>query len=751
MRPTTPPSLPMTPPLQRGEVAVAVLDNGVYFHPDFALPRDPDFSRLYIPRVGVSDLIDNDRDPRPSGSNSHGTRVAGVIDQIADGSDGGDSVRILPVRISEDSGEFPDVENNFAEGGIYAINNGARVLNGSFALVLTVTISGRRIEKPNNRESISLPDNFISSLRTSNAVVVIAAGNSGWNSANGEARADRDQHLPSEPLDQTHSFALYPNMEMRVRGHWLAVVATDASEDEIAAYSNGCGNAMNWCLAASGVAPNYRNNNNAPVGRQPTGTSFAAPRVSAALAILFARHPMMNALQAVSVLLTTATDINGDGMDSVYGHGVLNLEEALRPQGATRLASQSALGGGDEFLSRDSYIDSSPAFGGAFRAANLTLGVLDDYDRVFSIAFSSRIDSQKDKFFNLSAADFFAPSVQTIDYQNGFSAKSSGERILSAQWGFSDDANRFHLRREFGGECKSPASYKTVSFAGERNQFDGCRSLRRINSFRESFSQFTNAAMLFGGIKASQTSAEYFRGNSNYDFGFRYADGDDYRQAAIRWGFSPHRLIHFAFEGGRIKERINLLGAKLRGGLGLESGGDTVYAKASALFSIDKAADAYASYISAKTKANPKRGGVIDGISNLYSRAFQLGINKDGIMAANDSIRFDVIRPLSVRRGRMDLEFIGGYAADESGGASYRRDSASINLAGDPPTIFALTYRRTLNANLFGETALGNLLGRNLRGGDLSFALSAARILNSPSQNYAASDSQFSADFRWEF
>ena len=738
MRPTTPTTTtPTMATLPMGEVAVAVLDNGVYFHPDFA-------SRLYIPRVGgTSDFIDSDRDATPSGSNSHGTRVAGVIHQFADGRNDGDSVRILPVRISEDSGEFPDVENNFAEGGIYAINNGARVLNGSFALVQTVTISGRRIEKPNNRESISLPDNFISSLRTSNAVVVIAAGNNGWNSANGRTM----------PQDQTHSFALYPNADARVLGHWLAVVAInpDDPDGRIARYSNGCGNAMNWCLAASGVADFYENNDNPPSGMPAEGTSFAAPKVSAALAILFARHPMMNALQAVSVLLTTATDINGDGMDSVYGHGVLNLPEALMPQGATRLASQSALEGGDEFLSRDSYIDSSPAFGGVFRAANLTLGVLDDYDRVFSIAFSSQIDSQKDKFFNLSAADFFAPSVQTIDYQNGFSAKSSGERILSAQWGFSDDANRFHLRREFGGECKSPASYKTVSFAGERNQFDGCRSLRRINSFRESFSQFTNAAMLFGGIKASQTSAEYFRGNSNYDFGFRYADGDDYRQAAIRLGFSPHRLIHFAVEGGRIKERINLLGAKLRGGLGLESGGDTAYAKASALFSIDKAADVYASYISAKTKANPKKGGVIDGISNLYSRAFQLGINKDGIMAANDSIRFDVIRPLSVRRGRMDLEFIGGYAADESGGASYRRDSASINLAGDPPTIFALTYRRTLNANLFGETALGNLLGRNLRGGDLSFALSAARILNSPSQNYAASDSQFSADFRWEF
>ena len=734
MRPTTPP-LPTTLLPEMDEVAVAVLDNGVYFHPDFALPRDPDFSRLYIPRVGVSDLIDNDRDPRPSGSDSHGTRVAGVIDQIADGSDGGDSVRILPVRISNDEGEFPEVENHFARGGIYAINNGAKILNGSFALE-TVTISaGREIEKPNNRESISLPDNFISSLRTSNAVVVIAAGNNGWNSANGRTMLQ----------DQTHSFALYPNADARVRGHWLAVAATNPNTGNIAAYSNGCGNAMQWCLAASGVADENR-----PLS-SPTGTSFAAPKVSAALAILFARDPMMNAPQVINLLFATATDAGAMGTDSVYGRGVLNLAQALRPQGATRLASQSALEGGDEFLSRDSYIDSSPAFGGAFRAANLTLGVLDDYDRVFSIAFSSRIDSQKDKFFNLSAADFFAPSVQTIDYQNGFSAKSSGERILSAQWGFSDDANRFHLRREFGGECKSPTSYKTVSFAGERNQFDGCRSLRRINSFRKSFSQFTNAAMLFGGIKASQTSAEYFRGNSNYDFGFRYADGDDYRQAAIRLGFSPHRLIHFAFEGGRIKERINLLGAKLQGGLGLESGGDTAYAKASALFSIDKAADVYASYISARTKANPKKGGVIDGISNLYSRAFQLGINKDGIMAANDSIRFDVIRPLSVRRGRMDLEFIGGYAADESGGAFYRRDSASINLAGDPPTIFALTYRRTLTANLFGETALGNLLGRNLRGGDLSFALSAARILNSPSQNYAASDSQFSADFRWEF
>ena len=71
------------------------------------------------------------------------------------------------------------------------------------------------------------------------------------------------------------------------------------------------------------------------------GTSFAAPRVTGAAAILRQKFPNLSGAQAASVLLLTASkDINNDGLDDfsgvsdTFGHGKLDLGAALSPFGA---------------------------------------------------------------------------------------------------------------------------------------------------------------------------------------------------------------------------------------------------------------------------------------------------------------------------------------------------------------------------------------------------------------------------------
>ena len=60
-----------------------------------------------------------------------------------------------------------------------------------------------------------------------------------------------------------------------------------------------------------------------------SGTSFAAPRVSAALAVLSQKCPTLTAEQLGYVLLRSATDLGEPGIDPVYGYGLLNLENAV--------------------------------------------------------------------------------------------------------------------------------------------------------------------------------------------------------------------------------------------------------------------------------------------------------------------------------------------------------------------------------------------------------------------------------------
>lgn len=62
-----------------------------------------------------------------------------------------------------------------------------------------------------------------------------------------------------------------------------------------------------------------------PVLATGSGTSFAAPHVAGALAVLLSAYPGLSAAQQRFLLLHTTTDLGAPGPDNVYGYGALNL------------------------------------------------------------------------------------------------------------------------------------------------------------------------------------------------------------------------------------------------------------------------------------------------------------------------------------------------------------------------------------------------------------------------------------------
>jgi subtilisin family serine protease len=59
--------------------------------------------------------------------------------------------------------------------------------------------------------------------------------------------------------------------------------------------------------------------------RWKTGTSFAAPYVTAAVALWLQHDPMLTPEEIRARLIASAGDLGPDGLDETYGHGVLNL------------------------------------------------------------------------------------------------------------------------------------------------------------------------------------------------------------------------------------------------------------------------------------------------------------------------------------------------------------------------------------------------------------------------------------------
>ena len=131
-----------------------------------------------------------------------------------------------------------------------------------------------------------------------------------------------------------------------MRDHHLAVVAV-GEDGTIADFSNRCGSAAEWCLAAPGddvnvayFGPGREGPGVHGIGTGG-GTSFAAPMVTGGLAVM--KHLFRDQLpntDLASRLLATA-DRTGDYADAaIYGRGLMDLGAA------TGLASGDALGDG---------------------------------------------------------------------------------------------------------------------------------------------------------------------------------------------------------------------------------------------------------------------------------------------------------------------------------------------------------------------------------------------------------------------
>ncbi len=118
------------------------------------------------------------------------------------------------------------------------------------------------------------------------------------------------------------------------RGRIIVVVATD-SQKVIADYSNYCGVAAEWCLAAPGGHDDQRVErliySTYPVNgyHAMQGTSMAAPHVAGAIAVLIEAFPTYTPAQIVNILFETAEDLGEAGTDRIYGRGFLRLDRAL--------------------------------------------------------------------------------------------------------------------------------------------------------------------------------------------------------------------------------------------------------------------------------------------------------------------------------------------------------------------------------------------------------------------------------------
>lgn len=314
-------------------VKIAVLDSGLTdVRGEFA-GRIDSASRDMVASRGITDV------------DGHGTSVSMVAAASRNGSDMlgvAFESTLLALRTDElgscgTTDGCTHLDSTLASGIDYARANGAKVVN--------LSLGGEGMDASLRAA--------IGRATSAGMVIVISAGNS--------AGADPD------PFAQ---IAASPT----AAGQVIIAGGLDGS-GQIASFSNRAGSFAQFYLASRAVGVRTIDQNGTSV--LGSGTSYSAPSIAGAVALLADAFPNLTGAQIVDLLLRTAEDLGTAGTDPIYGRGGLNLTQAFQPQGATSLAGSLIP------VATPTNATLSQAMGDASASAQAI--ILDSYDRAYRI------------------------------------------------------------------------------------------------------------------------------------------------------------------------------------------------------------------------------------------------------------------------------------------------------------------------------------------------------------------------------
>jgi serine protease len=242
------------------------------------------------------DFHDNDNDPITP--DVHGTFVAGVIGAVGNNGIGvaGVAWRVQMMATKATDATGAGIQSDYLAGVRYAVDNGARVSNNSW----TTTYA--------TKQDILDVQSAVDYARAKDVLVVTGAGNDAWDN-------DRKGKLQAFPaaLD-------LPN---------IITVASSTIDDQSAPSSNYGLTSVDLAAPGEPIGSTY------PVSSNPSepygggaGTSFAAPHVAGAAALLLARDPSLSCAQLKDAIMNSVDPIPSLAGKTVTG-GRLNVYRAL--------------------------------------------------------------------------------------------------------------------------------------------------------------------------------------------------------------------------------------------------------------------------------------------------------------------------------------------------------------------------------------------------------------------------------------
>ena len=654
-------------------VTVGVMDSGVDL-------THHELNGAAVTETLLQNLPDEMRTDYGTGEFSHGTAVTSVMaaqpnDAGFLGIAWGATFRVFSFPLGTHLAEDDTRRTRFDWEAAYksVLAGDVDIVNASYGFTRTL-IEDYTVEQLRTVDRFGSPLQVVAQRGATNpAIFVWLAGND-----HGDPCDEGDAHCVADSSSATgFSFnATSPGPEggamaklPELRGHNVVTVAVGRN-GRIADFSNRCGIAGPWCIAAPGVDVTGAvfgavtpPPNTFLIRSDLDGTSVAAPMVSGGLALMkhFFRDQLSNR-ELVTRLFATANKSGvyapdrTDGSSSIYGQGLMNLGAAVSPVDSAQVMTNSRVGesGNDGYSIQSTQIRLGLAFGNSLSRslAGREIAAFDALGAPFwfdmsSLAGTALQPSALGRLFRL-----MTPA------RNAFRQDGRGTRLTRAPHALATHQGEWRV-----GLYESPGNAESslLNLAGNAATVTYTAQTGLEAAAFATVSQA--AAFNPAGLPRQQTS----------DVG-----------ALLAWR-PPD--TSFGVRVGWLKEGSSLLGATATGAFGRLSSNNVVTG-------FEAAAEVAGWRLGFDTEiglvAPDARGGLIDGMSWLTTSAISL--RADRRVGAHDELTISVSQPLRIENGAATFRLPVGRTRD----GVILRESVSAGLVPSARQIdLAARWRRT--------------------------------------------------------
>ena len=589
-----------------------------------------------------------------------------------------------PVEVTEENAEdysgldqaYASFYRDFTSRYVTAVNN-SYGMQGNIA---DYEESAVRASFPTVIETIAQKN------KINKSIFVWSAGNAG-----GYSDQDADNSSPE----------IFPGMVYfieELQDTSVAVVSVN-EEGLIADHSNRCGLAKDFCIAAPGenitgayVTTEYPENNNYGTG---SGTSFAAPFVSGAIALL--TEKFRGQLTGQEILQRIYVTANKEGVYSnsdIYGQGLLDLKKAIEPIGQTYFISP--ISNQIVTFSQANIFLSSPLFGN-----------LNNIDNKFSITYFDQMGAP----FSIKAKQI----VRNNNPENSYLPRFQNSHATTSRNEYLKLFSSFENYDFLSNQATQKSGFSYAHRINSRNFLN-----LSLNQKNDSYLSLTSSYDPINNFVSNGPSVNYSYKDKRIGYEFTISKGfqgwnpwTDQDKAYSQY-FSTKLSVYSknnktSIKLGRLEENSSYLGMMFLNG---QNSSKSSY---SSIFTIDSdfsITDKFSGFLSltgmeAKPYENFSFINFRAGSSFLTSSNFSI-LGKD-IFNKNDLFRLDFSLPLSIEKGTADLEFISG--RDYFG--KYTSDILRVDLApAHRERVISVSYSTPVNT--FSVFGLKLLLIENL-------------------------------------